>query len=67
MKCKGIETSTNDFIEIKGDTVISHIDPVLEAADNAAPENTTWISPGFVDLQVNGFAGVDYNFPASPL
>ena len=67
MKCKGIETSTNDFIEIKGDTVISHIDPVLEAADNAAPENTTWIAPGFVDLQVNGFAGVDYNFPASPL
>ncbi|MBZ5677609.1 MAG: amidohydrolase family protein [Acidobacteriia bacterium] len=60
MKCKGIETSTNDFIEIKGDSVISHIDPVLEPADNAA-----WIAPGFVDLQVNGFAGVDYNSPAA--
>ena len=36
MKCKGIETSTNDFIEIKGDSVISHVDPVLEAADNAS-------------------------------
>jgi len=57
-----VETSTNDFIEIKGDTVISHIDPVLEAADNAA-----YIAPGFVDLQVNGFAGVDYNSPVAPL
>jgi N-acetylglucosamine-6-phosphate deacetylase len=62
MKCNGVETSTNDFIEIKGDTVISHIDPVLEAADNAV-----WIAPGFVDLQVNGFAGVDYNSPVAPL
>jgi len=62
MKCRGVETSTNDFIEIKGDTVISHIDPVLEAADNAA-----YIAPGFVDLQVNGFAGVDYNSPVAPL
>jgi len=62
MKCNGVETSTNDFIEIKGDTVISHIDPALEAADNAV-----WIAPGFVDLQVNGFAGVDYNSPVAPL
>ena len=59
MKCKGVETSTRDFIEIEGDSVISRIDPVLEAADNAH-----WIAPGFVDLQVNGFAGVDYNSPA---
>src|SRR5512143_873004 len=62
MKCKGLETSTNDFIEIEGDSVISHVDPVLEAADNAA-----YIAPGFVDLQVNGFAGVDYNSPAAPV
>src|SRR5438552_2886259 len=62
MNCKGIETSTNDFIEIKGDSVISHVDPVLEATDNAS-----WIAPGFVDLQVNGFAGVDYNSADTPV
>jgi N-acetylglucosamine-6-phosphate deacetylase len=24
-----------------------------------------WVAPGFIDLQVNGFAGVDYNNPAT--
>ena len=62
MKCKGLETSTRDFIEIEGDSYISHVDPVLEAI-----ENPVWIAPGFVDLQVNGFAGVDYNSPVAPV
>ena len=26
-----------------------------------------WVAPGMIDLQVNGFAGVDYNDPAAPL
>lgn len=25
-----------------------------------------WVSPGWVDIQVNGFAGVDYNAPTTP-
>jgi len=61
MKCSGVEPSTGDFIEIEGDAVIAHVNPVLDASR----ESLSWIAPGFVDLQVNGFAGVDYNNPAS--
>ena len=56
MKCNGVETSTRDFIEIQGDSLITHVDPVL-----GMPDDGVWIAPGFVDLQVNGFAGVDFN------
>jgi len=57
MKCSGINVSTRELVEVEFDPAIAHVDPVLEggAAD--------WIAPGFVDLQVNGFAGVDYNSP----
>ncbi len=26
-----------------------------------------WVAPGLIDLQVNGFAGVDYNSPETPI
>ncbi len=62
MKCNGVETSKRDFIEIQGESLITHVDPVL----GAAPDGV-WIAPGFIDLQVNGFAGVDYNSPAASM
>jgi len=62
MKCNGVETSTNDFIGIEGAPLITHVDSLLESRRDGI-----FITPGFIDLQVNGFAGVDYNSPTAPL
>ena len=62
MKCEGRNVFTNEVIELEFDRTITHCDPLLAAADGA-----DWIAPGFIDLQVNGFAGVDYNAPAASL
>src|SRR5579871_6723987 len=59
MKCTGQNVSTRESIEVEFDAAIAHVDPLL------AGDATDWIAPGFVDLQVNGFAGVDYNSPAA--
>jgi N-acetylglucosamine-6-phosphate deacetylase len=32
----------------------------------AAETSNLYLAPGFIDLQVNGFAGVDYNDPSTP-
>jgi N-acetylglucosamine-6-phosphate deacetylase len=61
MKCNGVETSTSDFIGIEGGALITHVDSLLGGAVDGV-----FIAPGFIDLQVNGFAGVDYNSPDAP-
>src|SRR5215469_16122313 len=54
IKCSGRNCSSGEPISLEFDSVIQHVDPLLDETD-------TWIAPGFIDLQVNGFAGVDYN------
>jgi len=63
MKCRGRSIFTGEQIEIEFGRTIDYVDPVL----GAAGDDATWIAPGFIDLQVNGFAGADYNDPETPL
>ena len=60
MKCSGYSASTGDAIEIEFDSVITHVDPLFSEADRSMN-----VAPGFIDIQVNGFAGVDYNSPGA--
>ena len=60
MKCTGIHASTGEAIEVGFDSAITGVDPLLTPAPS-----DVFLAPGFIDLQVNGFAGVDYNSPAA--
>src|SRR5665647_3496115 len=38
----------------------------IQSVTASAEASALYLSPGFIDLQVNGFAGVDYNHPDTP-
>jgi N-acetylglucosamine-6-phosphate deacetylase len=61
MIVSGTSVETGLGIEVEFDTHVRAVRqiPVLNQA--------TLISPAFIDVQVNGFAGVDYNSPSTPL
>src|SRR5690349_6451749 len=54
----GIDAATGSGIELGYGETIASVRPTPERP-------TRWIAPGWVDIQVNGFAGVDYNSPAT--
>jgi N-acetylglucosamine-6-phosphate deacetylase len=60
VKCSGHSTSTGDALGIEFDAVITHVNPLFTGADRS-----DYVAPGFIDIQVNGFAGVDYNSPVA--
>ena len=58
MKCSGKDVRGGAAVEVDFDSAIRAVTPSAAAAD-------LYVSPGFIDLQVSGYAGVDYNNPAT--
>jgi N-acetylglucosamine-6-phosphate deacetylase len=59
MKCSGKDVRGGAAVEVDFDSAIRSVTPSAGAAD-------LYLAPGFIDLQVNGYVGVDYNAPATP-
>lgn len=58
----GFDPSSGSWVEVTCDAVINSVDTLIEAP----AANELFIAPGWIDLQVNGYAAVDYNDPQTP-
>ncbi|MCX6626737.1 MAG: amidohydrolase family protein [Candidatus Solibacter sp.] len=59
LQCSGICALTGLRIELAFQRDLLSVSPSAEGIGR-------YLAPGFIDLQVNGFAGVDYNHPRTP-
>src|SRR5689334_3768821 len=58
-RCSGIDVFTGSPVQVAFDGTIDSVAPASDAGD-------LYVAPGWIDIQVNGFAGVDYNNPSTP-
>jgi len=58
--CSGIDVATGEAITVEFNERIVAVRPCAVVRDDLP-----FIAPGFVDIQVNGFAGIDFNNPAA--
>jgi N-acetylglucosamine-6-phosphate deacetylase len=59
-RLNGVDVSSGASVEVSFDRAINLVDHLIRPLNDGV-----FISPGWIDLQVNGFAGVDYNSPQS--
>lgn len=61
MKCSGFDATSGAFVEISGGTILESVEEQI-----TSPAQGTFVAPGFIDIQVNGYAGVDFCDPKAP-
>ena len=75
MKIAGKDAATGAFLEVEfSDSIVAVAPAVLPPViagvgprvGTASNDGELYLAPGWIDLQVNGFAGVDYNHPETP-
>src|ERR1700691_5893182 len=56
MICSGVDVATDQSVAVE-------FAQTIQSVRATGSDGNGYVAPGFVDLQVNGFAGVDFNDP----